>query len=412
MSELHSARTITALLPRYVSRFSCIGATCEDNCCTGWTVSIDKKTFQAYQQAENTALGNGLSGNVQRLENQGSNAAYGFIRLRSETKECTFMEDRLCAVQKNLGESYLSDTCFSYPRVTRRFAGQHEMALTLSCPEAARHALLAEDAFDFVEGPVTLRDAAVREIAPRQGMPVELMNEVRIYCMQLLQTQGLELWEKLAVLGGFCEALTTTLKESGSAGVPGLLEGYIAIVEKGLVGETLAGLQPDHAAQAKIFSILLQSKQTATWSAAQKTVFEAVVQGLGADRETGKVGPERLVESYSRGIQRLHEALETAPKLLEHYFLNEMFLELFPFSEASPYQNYLKLISRFGLLRLMLAAQCNTGAALPDAITLARTVHVYCRHFQHNPVFAQRVNQAMSNSGWAKLEKLYRLLRT
>ena len=412
MSELHPARTTTALLPRYVSRFSCVGATCEDNCCTGWTVSIDKKTFHAYQQAGNSALGSTLRDNVQRLKNQGRNAAYGYIRLRSETNECTLMEDRLCAVQKNLGESYLSDTCFSYPRTTRKFAGQHEMVLTLSCPEAARHALLAEDAFDFVEGPVTLRDSTAGEIAPRLGMPVELMNEVRIYCMQLLQTQGLELWEKLAVLGGFCDALTTTLEKGGSAAVPALLESYIAIVEKGLVGEALAGLQPDHAAQAKIFSVLWQYKVTANWATAQKSVCEAVAQGLGADRETGKVGPERLVESYSRGIQRLHEALLAAPKLLEHYLLNEMFLELFPFREPSPYQSYLKLISRFGLLRLMLAAQCNTGAALPDAITLARTVQVYCRRFQHDPVFAQGASQALNNSGWAKLENLYRFLRT
>lgn len=412
MSELHSAPAVTALFPRYVSRFSCVGAACEDNCCTGWTVSIDKKTFHAYRQVKTGALGNALSENVQRLKNQGSNGIYGHVRLHAETKECSFLENRLCAVQKNLGESYLSDTCFSYPRTTRRFAGQHEMALTLSCPEAARHALLAEDAFDFVEGPVPVRNGAMSEVASRLGMPVELMNDVRIYCMQLLQTQGLALWEKLAVLGGFCEALTTTLGKSGNAAVPALLESYVAIVEKGLVGEALAGLQPDHAAQARIFSILLQSKATATWSDAQKAVFEAVVQGLDAGGGTGALHQERLIENYVRGIHRLQGALEAAPRLLEHYLLNEMFLELFPFSGPSPYQHYLKLISRFGLLRLMLAAQCNTGTALPDAITLARTVQIYCRRFQHDPVFAQQVNQAMNNSGWAQLENLYRFLRT
>ncbi|NML18260.1 flagellin lysine-N-methylase [Azohydromonas caseinilytica] len=412
MSELHSARVTTALIPRYVSRFGCIGAACEDNCCTGWAVSIDKKTFKAYRQVKNKELGNSLSENVQRRRSQETNADYARIQLHAETKACPLMRDNLCAVQKNLGESYLSNTCFTYPRVSRKFAGQYELALTLSCPEAARQALLVEDAFEFVEAPVKLRDNVVAEVAPRLGMPLELMNEVRIFCIQLLQTQGLALWEKLAVLGGFCEGLTATLAESGNAAVPALMEEYVAIVEQGLVGDALAKLQPDYAAQAQIFALLWQFKATATGSAVQKSVSEAVSQGLGANGETGQLGSERLVENYSRGIERLHKALEATPRLLEHYILNEMFLELFPFGGASPYEDYLKLISRFGLLRLMLAAQCNANATLPDAVALSNTVQVYCRRFQHDPNFAQQVSQVLNNSGWGKLEKLYRFLRS
>ena len=31
---------------RYMQRFGCIGAECEDNCCHGWTVEIDPLTHE------------------------------------------------------------------------------------------------------------------------------------------------------------------------------------------------------------------------------------------------------------------------------------------------------------------------------------------------------------------------------
>ena len=38
----------TLVTPRYYQDFQCIGDKCEDNCCHGWTISIDKKTYRNY----------------------------------------------------------------------------------------------------------------------------------------------------------------------------------------------------------------------------------------------------------------------------------------------------------------------------------------------------------------------------
>jgi lysine-N-methylase len=103
------------------------------------------------------------------------------------------------------------------------------------------------------------------------------------------------------------------------------------------------------------------------------------------------------------------EALQAAPHLLEHYILNEMFRDL---DGKTPYEDYVQLVSRFALLRLMLAARCNTDGALPDAAALVGTVQVFCRRFQHDVRFAQRTNQALSNSGWITLNKVFSFLRS
>lgn len=411
MTILHSTHTYPALLPRYVSRFRCIGPDCEDNCCTGWRVTIDKKTFNTYRQSKHPGLARLFAQQIKRQRSQASETEYACIELKPDTHECPFLEERLCAIQREMGESNLSDTCFSYPRFSRNLGGQFEQALTLSCPEAARQALLKADAFDFEEGSITVRTASVNTIQSKQGMPLELMNEVRIFCLQLMRTEGLALWQKLAVLGVFCENLTMTLADGGHLAVPSMLESFIVMVESGQAFEALALMQPNHAVQAQVFAIFLQKKNMGNMSALQKTIQAAVAKGLGADPETGQVAEEQLIECYSRGAERLPDALRATPYLLEHYILNEMFRELFPFDDATAYEHYLRLVSRFGLLRLMLAAQCNTDGPPPDATTLTQTVQVFCRRYQHDSTFATRVNTALKNTGWDKLEKVYGLLR-
>ena len=41
----HSTRM---LVPQYVRKFACIGGACEDTCCQGWRVPIDKETYKKY----------------------------------------------------------------------------------------------------------------------------------------------------------------------------------------------------------------------------------------------------------------------------------------------------------------------------------------------------------------------------
>jgi lysine-N-methylase len=410
MPILHLTRTLPALLPRYLTRFSCIGPECEDSCCSGWQVTLDKKTFNAYRQSKHAVLKERFANDIKRQRSNASDLNYGRIQLKEGSQDCPFIEDRLCSVQKHLDESHLSNTCFSYPRLSRDIGGQFEQALVLSCPEAARKALLAPDAFDFVEGSITVRMESVTKITAR-GLSLELANDLRIFCLQLMRSDGLELWQRLAVLGVFCEQLTPAIDKGQPGEVRALLEQFTALVERGAVQEALGDMPHDHAAQAMVFSTLWARKPFGTTSAVQEQVIAAVAAGLGADPKSGQVSAEQLVACYGRGVARLPEALEAAPHLLEHYILNEMFLHLFPFDAETPFASYLQLVSRFGLLRLMLAAQCNTDGPLPDAAALVRTVQVFCRRFEHDATFAKQVNQALASSAWGKLEKLSSFLR-
>ncbi len=412
MSIIHLTKTVQSVQPRYVGRFSCTGSACEDSCCSGWTVHIDKKTFNAYRQAKQPLLMERMSTQVKRIRSLASETKYARIEMQPETLDCPFLEEKLCSVQRELGEDKLSDTCATYPRKSRVLGGQHQQALTLSCPEAARLALLAPDALDFVEVSGKVRVESVVQIRSKQGLTPETMESVSLFCLKLMKTDSLSLWQKLAALGVFTEQLTAILKQGGHAGVSALLKDFETIVSSGAIVEALSAMLPDYVIQATAFSGLWQLKKGRRNSAVQASVQTLVARGLGADPVTNLVTQQQLIDNYRAGVQRLPEALNDAPFMLENFLLNEMFSEGFPFSEASPYDHFLKLVTQFGLLRFMLAVQCNEPERLPDLEQLVRTVQVFSRKYQHDADFAKRVNGALKNAGWDSLDKIYRFLRT
>jgi lysine-N-methylase len=411
MVPIHALGHHQALVPRYVSRFSCVGSACEDNCCTGWQVSIDKDTYNAYRQVKLPPLAERLRQSIRRVEGQTPKVLWARIEMDQETQECPLLDEGMCSVQQQLGEDLLSDTCYSYPRMTRRAPGHYEMALTLSCPEAARLALLEADAFEFQMESVQVRPATVGTLATPPGITAETHQAVRTFCFQLMRTKDLLLWERLALLGVFCEQLEHRLP-LGSSAVQAILEEFTTLVGSGLAAEALQAMQPYPQVQATAFAGLWQMKVTLRSSVAQTTVQEAIARGLGADPATGDVSNTQLVERYCQGVARLPDALKAAPDLLENFLLNEMFTQGFPHGMKTPYQHYLQLVTRFGLLRFMLAAQCAGDEPLPNAAALVRCVQVCVRRFQHDRRFADQVADILRRSGWDALERVYRFLRS
>ena len=410
MATLHPTRTYPALLPRYVSRFQCTGSACSDSCCSGWSVTLDKKTFQAYRQSRHPELKKLFDTSLRRQRSQGGELNYGRIEMTAGDIACPMIQGGLCGVQKHMDESHLSNTCFTYPRIATNFGGQVQQALQLSCPEAARQALLAPDAFDFIEDKVTVRSGELKRVEASGPLANELLHEVRIFCLQLMRSAGLQLWQRLAILGVFCEQLSQVVKKNGPAAMLPLMDEFGGLVASGALLDALGDLQPDHASQAIVFATLWSGKEAPGRTPRQRAVIDAVTANLGADPVTGKASIDALVTAYTRGIQRLPQALDATPYLLEHYILNEMFLHVFPFDATDAYESYLQLVSRYGLLRLMLAAQCASNNPLPDAETLVETVQIFCRRFRHDPNFAKQTSEVLRGEGWDSLDKLYGFL--
>ena len=54
----------TIIIPSYAEDFVCIGGRCEDSCCIGWDIDVDKKTYKKYSSTKNTDMSRRFSNHI------------------------------------------------------------------------------------------------------------------------------------------------------------------------------------------------------------------------------------------------------------------------------------------------------------------------------------------------------------
>lgn len=115
--------------PDYFDEFKCSADRCQDTCCAGWQIVIDKETLEKYKK---------LKGDYIWKVMTCVDWETGTFR-QDNAKRCAFLnEQNLCELYKNAGEESLCKTCRDYPRHIEEFEGVREITLSISCPEVAR----------------------------------------------------------------------------------------------------------------------------------------------------------------------------------------------------------------------------------------------------------------------------------
>jgi len=102
------------LQPSHFGKFRCIGSDCEDTCCSGWIVHIDKSTYGKYRNSSDPAL--------QTLVTINENAPDDddYARIQMNRAVCPFLSEGLCSIQQRFGEDYLSTVSYTHLDVYKR----------------------------------------------------------------------------------------------------------------------------------------------------------------------------------------------------------------------------------------------------------------------------------------------------
>ena len=400
--------TGSMLMPMYASRFACTGSDCEDTCCSGWRIDLDRATQLQYEACEDPALRPLFREFVKRNTEDPTFQQFGHIeKLEGPCHYCPFLDgSKLCRIQSRLGAEWLSDTCSDFPRTTVELTDFHQLTLQLSCPEAARLALLAPDAFEWVAAEASVRSGGVGRIASSGGMALQDMEEIRTQVLQILQTREVDLSRRLAVLGLFCRRLTELIEQGKCANLAGLVE----TVESSLLGgaEQIPLRPPEDRrdARVKFAWIFILSMRLSELPPHQRRVVDAAASGLGIQAD-GSVDEAALVSGFTAGSARLAEALQAAPMLLEHYLLNEALREVLPWSKETPHEHFIQFLLRFTILRVMLAGRAASQEAILSPVELAETVQVFCRRVQNGKKILDQINPAVTEGDWTQLKTLF-----
>lgn len=405
--------TDTMLMPAYAARFSCIGGDCEDTCCAGCQIQLDRSSFLNYKASLDPGLRPLFEKHVHRNPGSATSGDYGTVDLKDDDwRTCAFLsETKLCRIQEGMGEQALSDTCAHYPRTVLECGTVRQVTLTLACPEAARLALLERDAFDLVMQAQTVSQDYVGKIAPRFGFSLEDMDDVRTLLFQVLAIEEIPLASRLKVIGLFCDRLTGLIQTMQIAELPAVVQSLARDLED---AETLPpaagpgqGVFPDAVARAAAPYLLVGREAFQTPHG--RKVLDDVTRGLGFHGDRAPDDAD-LLRAYKVGLERLAPALERVPWLLEHYLSNEFLKEFFPWVLGSPRRHYATVILRYALIRLMLAGRAAACEATLTPSELAETIQVGCRRYVNDKGFTLHLAEGLITSGWDPIEKLNTLL--
>ncbi|GAA0082205.1 MULTISPECIES: flagellin lysine-N-methylase [Clostridium] len=396
------------LQPEYVKSFNCIGSACEDSCCIGWKVDLDKKTYLAYKKIKNSELKPIIKKMVNRKHNQKSDEAYGNIIMDSKGR-CPFLNEKnLCKGYINLGQSYLSDTCTFYPRSVRKIDGKLERSLTMSCPEVAKLALLNPDGigFEHIEedgnARIILYSSFDTQGHPFYNKPQRYFWDIRIFSLNLLQNRNYDLGERLIILGIVYKKIEKFYREEKIQNLHSILKTMNNLIESGAFQEELKKVPIRTEIQIKLAKAMIDKK--VLQGVANERYLECLketVLGMG-DIEGEKL--ENIIEKYETNYKEyLTPYLEDKEYILENYLVNEYFKEMMPFGDyKNIWDSYILLCILYGIVKLQMIGMAGYHKGLNDELTL-KLIQSLSKVVLHSNQYIQGVIQLLKYNGYDSL---------
>jgi len=410
------------LRPGYAGRFRCIGPACEDSCCTGWTVTFDEAACGKYDGLPSGALRLLLDANVERVGTGVDGAlpkAFARVRLNAEHR-CPFLTgEGLCRIQAEHGADFLSVTCATYPRLPHRIDGLEETGLSLSCPEAARLVLGAEDLGGLgSEGQYRMCwEAGGR---PETGQ-VDLRAffwPVREFVLRVLTNREYALWERLFLVGVFVRELAGWGKASAGGGLGELLEGFSSAIDAGSFREGTEAIEPDLRLQLDVVLRLAGLRLPRSCVGARFVeTLEHFVQGIG---NGPGVSLDDLIRGYRRAHRKYYEPFfEAHPYMLENMLINAVFKGLFPFGSAMGSaewrpafeREFALLAVQFALFKGLLIGVAGFHRRRFAEPHVIQTVQSVSKHFEHHPAFVEEAYRLLEEAGLDTPRGLTMLIR-
>jgi lysine-N-methylase len=404
----------TVRQPRHYEAFRCLGADCEDTCCNGWRVMVDRHTYDLYQNCSDPALKPSLTNLI--TINSSSTGDDDYASISPNGTLCPFLSGGLCSIQQKLGQDYLSKLCATYPRVTNMVDGVLERSLEVSCPEAARLALLDPNPMEFDElqeaGNTRLGGISVLLTSGSQcpAKPYRYFREIRRLVLSLLQNRSYPLSSRLIILGYLCDKLNEAAGQ-GDDTVPDIMRGYADAIDRALFNDLLSECIAQPATQLEITVELIVSRITSDYTPRRfLECYEEFMHGIEWRPEStmAEIGT-RYAEAYRQYYAPFMGQYEY---VMERFLLNHVFKTLFPlgpqestqklsiFRRDSPISvQYILLAVDYAILKTVLIGMSACHKSDLSTGHVIKLIQSYAKAFEHSTAFPPLAIEMLAGKG-------------
>jgi len=391
----------------YLKEFRCIGGICEDNCCIGWSVEIDKKTFLKYRNLKDPELKKIINNYVYKNEEYyDSKVDYGLVELK-KNKHCPFLsEEKLCSMQAKLGEEYLSNVCAGYPRLINEVNGILEYSATVSCPEIARLALGKQDGIEFIEKKTASSKDDIINIyvnAIKDDNPVyaKYLQELRGLTLAILKSRKSPLWERILIIGLVFQMIQELTDKNKAEKIPEQIKSFEEKLNNQGFQEELGILPVNQSKQLEILKDISDKFNDSNEIDSKKYLafINEFYQGIGVNKY------DLLYEDFYKPF------MDEKEYILENYLVNYVFQSLFPIAESNqPFMDYEQLVIRYSLIKLYLIGISGFRKGLTESLVI-EFIQSFSKGLEHNYTFFEKIRDYMRQKNYDTMTYMSILVR-
>ena len=349
-------KNFKSVYPEYYDEFRCIGGKCEDSCCIGWDIDIDKVTFRKYYKVQDLEMKRMFQKNVHNNEESFSDDIdYGKVKLKAD-KRCPFLDcNNYCVIHSKLGEEYLSNVCTCFPRITNLVDGCYEKSLDVACPEAARILLLKEDGIKFKEskgeiGKHIISNSVDTKSKELNNSLAKHFKEIREISIKIIQNRNLDLNERLYILGEFINGLEDE-SESNFNNINEFIKNYDINKIQGFYEKNSLYFMLQIDFFKEMVSLLNVDKEVD--SILFKEYTKQIIYSFNLNKEVNEArGYIEVFEEYNKDF------MDRYTYIFENYLVNFIYNNMFPFNEKeSIFDGYIMLLMRYSFMRFYLVGK-------------------------------------------------------
>ncbi|MCG9732008.1 flagellin lysine-N-methylase [Shewanella sp. Isolate13] len=383
--------------PSFVTNFSCIGGECEDSCCYGWSIHIDKQSYKkTLAHSELKILAKTALKKVKKSEQIWAQAVL------NEEGACGFLDaNNLCQIHAKAGEALLSNTCKTYPRMAHIRGGDRYDSLSLSCPEAARNILLRPDAFRVERTTLTHH---------RTFKPTPIWAQKAYdYSIQLLLKPEQPLEHGLTAIGILMKTTERVVNgELESSAIDNMFQQLIILSDNGQLKQHFEGFNQDTDAHQMHAFTSIQLWLNTNKIRRGRSRFELINQAILSMADDDKsISMSKINQAWKEVAV---PALADQQALFSRYLLYYFYHMNFPLvDKLTPSQAFRVMLLDFFMLRCYLAviAAKNEGLSEHDIIMCFQVYHT---NRQHKANYSQYAINLLDEAKFDDLASILTLL--
>ncbi|RKN78880.1 lysine-N-methylase [Paenibacillus ginsengarvi] len=412
---MNRTKHVKHLYPQYMDKFQCIGSECEDTCCAGWQVSIDRPTYKKYSKVADPHLRKELDSSLKRNRFNPSDGYFASIKL-NEKNHCPMLtEDRRCGIQLRLGEEYLSNVCASYPRGGNVVNGVYELSGTISCPEMARLVLLNPDGIEFQESSKEydrrINIGKVVQTADPKSQSERYLWEFRIFTIQVLQNRNYELTDRLILLGMFFQKSQECMKEEESGGVVELIAKYTSIVDNGNLKDVLQDIPSNTVIQMELLKELADERYRLGVSS--QRYFECYAAFLHGIEYNLQDTTEDIALRYKDGYENYYQPfMKEHGYIIENYLVNHVYKSLFPCGKYETlFDEFIMLVLHYALIKMHLIGMARYAKEEFTIDFVIKLMQSFSKTVEHNNTFFSNAYQLLEKHNYKSMAYMAILIK-